>query len=172
MSNRIEISDRLVYWTEAHPRWKPNPEWPEEVGCVLYATDDALVLIDPLIRDDLDVNAWSWLDASIEAHGRPVELPAGIETFTPGGRDEGQVAFWVPDQRALVVAEFFAERDGGLTVLVSPAETDLPAFAESLEGLRALPIEYVLVAHGAPVIGGGSEAIAAALDDFGATRLP
>jgi glyoxylase-like metal-dependent hydrolase (beta-lactamase superfamily II) len=205
--NRVEITPRLTYWAERHPHWRPNPEWPEAVGCALYRSDEALILVDPLIRDDLDPEAWTWLDREVAASGRPVallltapwhlrsatavverygarvwaapagraragalpwlgELPSGVETFTPGGHDEGQVAFWLPGERALVVAEFFAGRDGGLVVLTSPAEIDLQLFAESLDALRALPIEHVLVAHGEPVLGGGSASVASALDNF------
>jgi glyoxylase-like metal-dependent hydrolase (beta-lactamase superfamily II) len=70
--NVIEINERLFYWSEPHPDWKPNPEWPEDVGCVLYESPDALVLIDPLVRDDLDPAAWSWLDDAAADAKRPV----------------------------------------------------------------------------------------------------
>ena len=63
----VPLSERLIYWTEPHPGWEPNPEWPEEVGCVMYAGPEAVVLIDPLIRDDLDDHAWEWLDAAVAA---------------------------------------------------------------------------------------------------------
>jgi glyoxylase-like metal-dependent hydrolase (beta-lactamase superfamily II) len=60
---RLEVTERLTYWTAPHPLWQPNPDWPEDVGSVLYKGDDALVLIDPLIRDDLEAGSWDWLDA-------------------------------------------------------------------------------------------------------------
>lgn len=63
--NAVKLTDRLTYWTERHPDWRPNPEWPEEVGCVLYLAADATVLIDPLIRDDLDPSGWTWLDEAV-----------------------------------------------------------------------------------------------------------
>jgi hypothetical protein len=62
----VQLSERLTYWTEPHPKWRPNPEWPQEVGCVIYAAADALVLFDPLVRDDLSPTAWDWLDNVIE----------------------------------------------------------------------------------------------------------
>ena len=61
----IQLSERLTYWTEPHPNWRPNREWPEEVGCVSYAAPDALVLIDPLVREDLSPIAWDWLDGAV-----------------------------------------------------------------------------------------------------------
>jgi hypothetical protein len=63
----VQLSDRLTYWTAAHPNWRPNPEWPKEVGCVAYSTPNDLVLIDPLVRDDLSSDVWDWLDGAVEA---------------------------------------------------------------------------------------------------------
>jgi glyoxylase-like metal-dependent hydrolase (beta-lactamase superfamily II) len=68
----VRLSERLVYWLEAHPKWRPNSEWPEQVCSVLYAAPDALVLIDPLIRSDLDTSAWKWLDGIVAAASSPV----------------------------------------------------------------------------------------------------
>jgi glyoxylase-like metal-dependent hydrolase (beta-lactamase superfamily II) len=68
----IRLSERLAYWMEAHPKWRPNPEWPEQVCSVLYSTPDALLLIDPLIRSDLDKSAWEWLDGIVASTSSPV----------------------------------------------------------------------------------------------------
>jgi glyoxylase-like metal-dependent hydrolase (beta-lactamase superfamily II) len=92
--------------------------------------------------------------------------PAGIDVFTPSGVDEGQVAFFVEEERTLVVAEFFVGTSTGLKLCPSPAERDLAEFAESMCELRRMPIDRVLVAHGQPVFEAGAEAIAAALDSF------
>lgn len=94
------------------------------------------------------------------------ELPTGIEPFVPAGADEGQVAFHILPERTLVVAEFFLGIGGGLRVAPSPATRDPVAFAASLDQLRNLSIERVLVAHGQPVLTGGENAIALALDAF------
>jgi len=71
---RIELGERLTYWTAPHPRWRPNPEWPEAVGSVLYAAPDSLVLVDPLVRDDLAPDAWDWLDEAVAATAKPVAV--------------------------------------------------------------------------------------------------
>jgi glyoxylase-like metal-dependent hydrolase (beta-lactamase superfamily II) len=63
-----------------------------------------------------------------------------------------------------VVAEFFAGTSAGLRVCPSPATRDFGAFMASLDELRRLSIERVLVAHGPPILEGGSDAIAAAVD--------
>ena len=68
----IQLSERLAFWMEAHPEWRRHPEWPEQVCSVLYSTPDALVLIDPLIRGDLDPSAWHWLDEVVASANSPV----------------------------------------------------------------------------------------------------
>lgn len=91
-------------------------------------------------------------------------LPDGVEVFVPGGSaEEGQVAFYLRQPRALVVAEFFISADGGLEVLHSPAERDPEAFRKSLRPLLELPVEHVLVAHGEPVLHRGRERMREAL---------
>ena len=67
---------------------------------------------------------------------------------------------------AFAVAEFFLGTDNGLQVLPSPGTHDRGAFAASLDQLRSLSIERVLVAHGPPVLERGEDAIRAALDAF------
>jgi glyoxylase-like metal-dependent hydrolase (beta-lactamase superfamily II) len=203
----VQLSDRLTYWTAAHPKWRPNPEWPKEVGCVAYSAPNVLVLIDPLVRHDLLSDVWDWLDSAVEAtdgkvavlltapwHERSTRdvlerydaavwidsaarvrigdlpklraLPTGIEVFKPRGVNEGQVAFFIEEERTLVVAEFFLGTSGGLRLLPSPTTSDIDAFTESMSELRRLPIDRVLVAHGPPVFERGGDAIAAALDAF------
>jgi glyoxylase-like metal-dependent hydrolase (beta-lactamase superfamily II) len=203
----VQLSDRLTYWTAPHPNWRPNPEWPKEVGCVAYSTPNDLVLIDPLVRNDLSSDVWDWFDDAVEAaHGKVAVLltapwherstrdiverygaavwidsaarvrtdglpklqaiPAGIEVFTPRGVSEGQVAFFIEEERTLVVAEFFLGTPTGLRLLPSPTTNDIHAFTESMNELRRLPIDRVLLAHGPPVFDAGADAIAAALDAF------
>ena len=203
----IQLSEALTFWTAPHPAWKPNPAWPEDVGFATWLAPDSFVLIDPLVRDDLDAAAWQPFDRAVFVSGRPVAvlltapwharsaravaarygagvwihpqgrgrvaelpeltaLPAGIETFVPGGMDEGQVAFHIVPERSLFVAEFFLGVNGGLRVVQSPATEGTAAFAASLDQLRQMAIDRVLVAHGPPVLVGGDEAIATALDAF------
>lgn len=207
------ISAQLTYWTAPHPAWRPNPEWPEEVGCVAYRGPDALALIDPLIRDDLDPERWRFLDDAVAEAQLPVvvllaapwherstravveryaarvwaarrardgvadlpqlaEVPRGVQVFTPAGVEQGQVAFYIPEERMLFVAELFLGTGAGLQVTPAPepATIDLAAFLDSLEELARLPIDGVLVSHGPPVLSRGSEAISVALEAFRSAR--
>ena len=203
----VRLSESLTWWMAPHPEWTPNPEWPEEVGFATWAASDGYVLIDPLVRDDLDDAAWKPFDAAIAEAGRPVgvlltapwhersaravsarydapvwietrgkdritgspelaALPSGIEAFVPEGVEEAQVAFHIVPERTLVVADFFLGTDEGLRVLPSPGTNDLNAFMASLDRLRELPIERVLVAHGPSVLSVGHAAICEALDAY------
>jgi glyoxylase-like metal-dependent hydrolase (beta-lactamase superfamily II) len=101
--------------------------------------------------------------ATVWVRELPEALPAGVEVFVPAGSSEGQVAFFLRRHQALVVAEFFMGANDGLSVCPSPALTDKDAFDESLRALLDLPIEYVLVSHGEPVLHDGRRRIAEAL---------
>jgi glyoxylase-like metal-dependent hydrolase (beta-lactamase superfamily II) len=122
-------------------------------------------------RDVLErYGAAVWIDsaARVRIGGLPKlrALPAGIEVFKPRGVNEGQVAFFIKEEGTLVVAEFFLGTATGLRLLPSPTTSDIDAFTESMNELRRLPIERVLVAHGPPVFDAGADAMAAALDAF------
>jgi hypothetical protein len=98
------------------------------------------------------------------------QLPEGVETFSPGGVWEGDVAFYIRPHRALVVAELFMGVGGALRVCPSPAMRDRAEFETSLQTLQTWPIDHVLVGHGEPVIGDGGRRIQDALREFGETR--
>jgi hypothetical protein len=61
---------------------------------------------------------------------------------------------------------YFLGTTTGLQLLPSPATIDIAEFEESMNELRRLPIDRVLVAQGQPVLDAGTDAIAAALDSF------
>jgi hypothetical protein len=91
------------------------------------------------------------------------ELPGGIRAFRTARRSE--VVYWLPEQRSLVVGDVL------LGAGAKPKATDDPLrlcparwlgggathadLRESLAPLLELPVERVLVAHGAPVLQDG-----------------
>lgn len=191
---RLHVTPRVTYWTAPHPAWSPNPEWPEDVGCVLYCSESATVLIDPLTRGD-----WAWLDDLVAAAAQPVTvaltcpwherdapeairryeaavwgsppslarlgveraapLPDGLDVVALDGVDEGQVAFFLPEERTLVVAEIFLGLADGLLLSPSPATHDLDGFRASVARVLELDVERVLPGHGPPVLSDGRAAI-------------
>jgi glyoxylase-like metal-dependent hydrolase (beta-lactamase superfamily II) len=175
-------------------RWLATPDWkPEEaeldvsyrpVGSVLYHGRDALVLIDPLVPDEL----WPELDAEVKDSGAPVVVlttisfhersrdevarrygaklggtPAGVTPFSAERGDE--VALWLEEHRAVVFGDaVLGDQRGGLRL------TPWAVNAEGLERTRLallplleLPVEIVLPAHGNIVTEDAREALAQAL---------
>jgi hypothetical protein len=99
------------------------------------------------------------------------DLPGGIVAFQTARASE--VVYWLPEHRAVVVGDVL------LGAGAKPRPTDEPLrlcperwlgkkthedLRETLRALLDLPVERVLVSHGAPVVDGGKQALAAVLD--------
>lgn len=93
------------------------------------------------------------------------ELPGGIAAL-PTAR-AAEVVFWIPQHRALVPGDvLLGDGEGGVRMCPEswlPEGTGHAKLAASLRPLLELPVERVLVSHGAPVLTGGRDALAAAL---------
>ena len=194
-----ELRPGLFRWTARHPEWVPEAEpdspadWPPAVGSVAYLAPDALVLVDPLVPDEL----WPELDAlagqrdrvavltTIGFHRRSrdavarrygattsrarANLPTGVETL-PIHR-AGETMVWLPEHGALVPGDRILGAPGGLRVCPDSwlrylRRTNGVSPAELRQELRRLlelPIELVLVSHGEPVLAGGRDALERAL---------
>jgi hypothetical protein len=98
-------------------------------------------------------------------------LPGGIRAFQTARSAE--VVYWLPDQRAVVVGDVL------LGAGAKPRPTSEPLrlcpqrwlgkgthddLRSTLRPLLDLPVERVLVSHGEPILSGGKQALAAALD--------
>ncbi|HEY8407132.1 MAG TPA: hypothetical protein VIK66_04055 [Gaiellaceae bacterium] len=90
------------------------------------------------------------------------ELPGGVRCFDTA-RD-GEVVYWIPSERALVVGDVLLgagakPRATGEPLRLCPARWAAPATLDdlkaSLRPLLDLPVEQILVSHGAPVLQGG-----------------
>ena len=189
-----QLAPGLRRWTAWHE------EWNEEVASLAVATGDGLVLIDPIAppaalgaaahvlltvywhgRSAAAAHApriWASRRSARPLRSRHVgvtdafsagdELPGGIRAFqTPRA---SEVAFWLPEQRALVIGDVLlgAGAKPGATAeplrlcperwLGTRTHADLRAM---LSPLLELPVERVLVSHGEPVRSGGAKALAA-----------
>lgn len=145
MSALVELRPGLYRWEARHPDADPAPvhgspaDWGPDVGSVAYATEDTLVLVDPLVPDDRP-DIGEPLDAL--ARGRSVvilttlafhrrsrdelvarygastsrakaSLPAGVETVQIRGAGETMV--WLPAERALIPGDrLLGNGQGGL----------------------------------------------------------
>ncbi len=77
-----------------------------------------------------------------------------------------EVVYWLSGPATLVPGDALITTDGRLTLcpdswLQGASQADL---ARELHRLLELPVERVLTSHGAPLLAGGREALAAALD--------
>jgi hypothetical protein len=198
MSALQELASGLWRWTAIHPDAEEDPEpgspadWPAEVGSVAYAVDDTLVLIDPLVPDEV----WPELDEL--ARGRKVLVLTTLG-FHRRSRDEvaqrydastsrarrslpsnvipiplrraGETMFWLPDVRTLVPGDrLLGDENGGVRVCpdswlgyLKPGLTGAE-LRVTLQPLLELPVERVLTSHGQPVLSHGREALARALN--------
>jgi glyoxylase-like metal-dependent hydrolase (beta-lactamase superfamily II) len=178
-------------------RWTAfSEEWQEEVGCVAVDSADGLLHFDPLdppsAADHTFVTVFFHARSArgrVWAPNRMVkrlanrgvevtdpfepgdELPGGVECFATA-RD-GEVVYWVPDERALVVGDVL------LGAGAKPRPTDEPLrlcperwlsgkatlddLRDSLRPLLELPVEQVLVSHGEPVRVDGQARLSAIL---------
>ena len=193
-----ELRPGLHRWTAAHPDWEPAPEpgspadWPRDVGSVAYEGPDALVLVDPLVPDDL----WPELDRLAERHPRvavlttigfhrrsrgevarrygastsraKASLPRGVVTLPI--RRAGETMVWLSEHRALVPGDRLLGAGAG-RLRVCPDSwlrylrngLDRGELRRALRPLLDLPVELVLVSHGEPVLAGGQAALARTL---------
>jgi hypothetical protein len=101
------------------------------------------------------------------SRARPA-LPEGVETVTIRGAGETMV--WLPAVRALIPGDRLLGDDaGGLRLYPDswlrylPSGMRRPELRQALRPLLDLPVELVLVSHGAPVLADGRGAIARAL---------
>jgi glyoxylase-like metal-dependent hydrolase (beta-lactamase superfamily II) len=194
MSRLEAVAPGLRRWSAWHAEWR------QEVGSVAVDTPDGLALIDPLdpppeVRSPAHVlltvfwharSAGELGAAHLWAPARGVrrlknrgvvvtdpfeknpELPGKIEAF-PTAR-EGEVIYWLPQQRAVVVGDVL------LGAGAKPHATSEPLrlcpvrwldgkthkqLVKSLLPLLDLPLERILVAHGDPVLQSGKDVLAA-----------
>jgi glyoxylase-like metal-dependent hydrolase (beta-lactamase superfamily II) len=185
-----ELRPGLKRWTAPHPEWKPEEDELDEsyrpVASLLHRTPGSLLLVDPLVPDEL----WPSLDREVEEASLPVvvlttihwharsrdavierygaeldRLPEGVRSF-PAERQQEQV-LWLEEPRALVFGDaVLGDQRGGLRVCPwFKFDHERARTVEALRPLLDLPVELVLPAHGNVVLSDGREALARALEE-------
>ena len=168
-------------------------DWAEFVGSVAFAAREEFVFVDPLVPDELWPALEELVRAhgrpvrvltTIGFHRRSRDevvrrfdagtsrakaaLPEGVQTVTI--RRAGETMVWLPGPRALVPGDrLLGDDDGGLRMCppgwlryLEPG-LSYDELREALRPLLDLPVEMVLVSHGAPVLRNGRAAIERAL---------
>jgi hypothetical protein len=176
---------------EPDPEQESPADWPEAVGSVLFQAPGAVVFIDPLVPeelwpslDDLVAGRPVVVLTTMRFHGRSRDavaerfvgaqvrhdapLPAGVDAVALPRFDE--TIYWLPGPRALVPGDrLIGDGDGGVRMCpeswlryIEPA-VSVGELRDALAPLLELPVDHVLLSHGAPVVGGGDAALARAL---------
>ena len=194
MSRLEQVAPGLRRWSSWHPEWR------QEVGSVAVDTPEGLVLIDPIdpppeVRSPQHVlltvfwHARSGGELRAEhvwAHARGVrklknrgvavtdpfeadpELPGGIKAFATAR--EGEVVYWLPQQKALVVGDVLLGAGAKPHATSEPLRlapenwlegATVKQLVRSLLPLLELPVERILVSHGDPVLQGGKDVLRA-----------
>lgn len=176
-------------------------DWDEIVGCVLHETPEAVVLIDPLLPREHTERFLAWLDGIVAArrvsilttvrwHRRDREALAGRygsnsemewNAVPPGVvprpiRGAGETIYWLPAVAALVPGDtLLGNADGRVELCpeswLEDVRVDRAGLAHLLRPLLELPVERVLVSHGAPVLHDGRAELAHALARAGAEGI-
>jgi glyoxylase-like metal-dependent hydrolase (beta-lactamase superfamily II) len=93
------------------------------------------------------------------------ELPGRVEAFATARSSE--VAFWLPEHRALVPGDvLLGDGHGGIRLCPAswlPQGVGQAKLRDSLRPLLDLPVERVLLSHGTPVLADAWRALARAL---------
>ena len=157
-SYAIDDGVRLVLFDPVAP--------PAEIEKVAQERETAIVLTCPWHRRDAPAlasryGAQLYVPPPDEGDSSPVDgtvfregerLPVGVEAFP--GMEPNDLLLWVESHRALVAGDTLQDRGNGLQFLGDLPNNVPPGLGASAEQIRepllALPVEVVLLTHGAP----------------------
>jgi glyoxylase-like metal-dependent hydrolase (beta-lactamase superfamily II) len=183
----------LDWWWSPHPSWEPGEDWDENVPVVRIETEDEVVLIDPFLPADdsfdpggkpvrvlltqgahyrgtpdfvarYGASVWGPPKASWPPK-RPNpsttdELPAGVEALELDGEPQ-QIVFWIPEHATLVTGDVISGTGERVHVFVDDA--DATRLLPALERIAELPIERLIIPHGAVLEHDGADQLRAAI---------
>ena len=138
------LAGGLRRWTSFHPEWK------QEVGSVLYASADAVVVIDPLVPSDGADRLWQELDAAVE-DGKPVHVLVSVFWHTRNTREVAErygARVWAASRGRRAI-----ERRAGTVTDVFRAGDTLPGDVRALATARANEVVFWIPEHRALVPG-------------------
>jgi hypothetical protein len=126
-----ELEPGLWWWTAQNPDWEPAQSWPSDVRCFCVLTEEATVVVDPLVPEGEEELLWTALDRDVESRGRPVAVvltQAAHCRDASASREDGLHVWW---RHGASDDKWYRERL-------------LPSFRSWLQ----LPVRHLLVAHG------------------------
>jgi glyoxylase-like metal-dependent hydrolase (beta-lactamase superfamily II) len=146
-----ELEPGLWRWTALHPDWSPEEEWGEEVGCLFLETEEAIVLIDPLVPPEDSDRLLEALDRDVTRANLPVHVLITIFWHARSARDLVDrypgVRVWAHEPARELVEERTPVTD------VFRAGETLPGAVIAVDAGRAYEVLFWLPAHAALVAG-------------------
>ena len=92
MAAIVQLGPGLYRWTASHPDWQPGAEpgssgdWDPEVGCVAFAVDRGIVVVDPQVPPD-EEPFWTQMDRLVAGAGGGVWV---LQTIRWHGRSSAR----------------------------------------------------------------------------------
>jgi glyoxylase-like metal-dependent hydrolase (beta-lactamase superfamily II) len=158
-SYAIDDGTRLVLFDPLAP--------PAEIEALAETRETAIVLTCPWHRREAEAlasrnGAPLYVPAPDEHDPSPVDgivfgagdrLPVGVEAFP--GMEPNDLLLWVESHRALVAGDTLQDRGNGLQFLGVlpnnvPGDVSVDQILAGMQPVLALPVEIVLLTHGAP----------------------
>jgi glyoxylase-like metal-dependent hydrolase (beta-lactamase superfamily II) len=137
---------------------------PTEIDELAVGRETGIVLTSPWHRRDAQslaerLGAPVYVPPPEEGDPEPIEghvyeagdrLPIGVQAFP--GMEPNDLMLWIESRRALVAGDTLIDRGNGLEFPADWANKGVPAeqILETLRPLLKLPVERVLLTHGAP----------------------
>lgn len=69
-----ELAPGLWWWTARHRDWQPTQSWDPEVRCFYAESEEATLVIDPLVPKEESARFWEALDRDVERRSQPVAV--------------------------------------------------------------------------------------------------
>jgi hypothetical protein len=185
----------LDWWWSPHPAWEPGEDWDQNVPVVRIESKHEVVLIDPFLPPDdsfapggkpvrvlltqgahhrgtpdfverYGASVWAppkaWWPPKLPNPSTTDELPAGIEAIELDGEPQ-QVVFHIPEHATLVTGDVISGTGDRVHVFVD--EADPVRLLPALERIAELPIDRLIIPHGAVLEPDGAAQLRAAVAD-------
>jgi len=141
----LEIAPGLWRWTAFHEEWK------EDVGSTFVATEDGVVLVDPLVPGDDTARFWKALDRDVKRAKGRVHVLVTVFWHTRSAkemRERYDARIWAPKSGKAAIA-----RRAGVVTDPFAIGDELPGGIEACRTARAAEVVYWVPEHSALVPG-------------------
>ncbi len=82
------------------------------------------------------------------------EVLPGAQVIHLPGHSHGHIGLYLPEEKTLIGGDVLLHLPWGLTLPLRPVSPDWAAVKASIRTAAALPLENLLLGHGAPILGG------------------